>query len=87
MKGEIILEYDKETGIWHEKPEPYMVVEIPTEADWEHLQEVFDFYHKHQDDMERILERLEVERSIFASPEWNMAINKAIEIIQKGGIS
>lgn len=86
MKDEIILEYDKETGMWHEKPEPYMVVEIPTKADWEHLQEVFDFYHNHQDDMERILERLEESKAYSVSPQFSKGIDAAIEIIQKGDV-
>lgn len=34
--------------------------------------------------MERIMEQLEEERSIFNNPNWNVAMNKAIKIV-KGG--
>lgn len=48
MDDEFIVMYNEETGMWEQKPEPFAVVEYPTEEDFEHLKNVLDFYKKHR---------------------------------------
>ena len=35
MADELIVMYNEETGMWERKPEPFAVVEYPTEEDFE----------------------------------------------------
>lgn len=47
MADELIVMYNEETGLWEQKPEPFAVVEYPTEEDFEYLKMVLDFHKKH----------------------------------------
>lgn len=52
MSDGIELYFDKEEGVWKEKPEPYCVVEFPTKEDYERFQEMVDFWNKHHNQEE-----------------------------------
>lgn len=49
MQGGIDLYYDEKTGTWKAHEEPFMTLEIPTEEDWNHLQEVLKYWNDHHD--------------------------------------
>lgn len=53
MRDELLLQYNRETGMWEERKEPFAVVELPTEEDYNRLVEMIDFWkenHKENDD-------------------------------------
>ena len=40
----LFLTYDEETGEWGEKKEPYAVIEVETEEDYNYIQAALKFY-------------------------------------------
>ena len=42
--SDLQLIYNKETGCWERKPEPYLTLEIATQADFEELKAAVEFY-------------------------------------------
>lgn len=45
--NEIELYYDEQEKCWKKKPEPYCVVELLTEEDYNRFQEMVDFWNEH----------------------------------------
>lgn len=52
MDEELALYYDEEEGVWKRKPEPYCVIEIPTEEDYKKFQEMVEFWNEHHPDQQ-----------------------------------
>jgi len=47
MADGLICVYDEEKGVWVERPEPFAVVEYPTEEDFKFVEAAVEHYKKH----------------------------------------
>lgn len=52
--ADLELVFNEESGVWEERPEPYIRVEIETEEDFEHLKAAIEFY-KNRDKYEEVV--------------------------------
>ena len=57
--SDLQLIYNKETGCWEGKPEPYLTLEIATQADFEELKAALEFYKNREKYVEQRHERWE----------------------------
>lgn len=73
------LVFNEEEGVWEERPEPYITVEIETEEDYALLQKAIDHYHKHG---RWLYEKFDIYRcsncnacshvkEVIGKPDWN----------------
>ena len=42
--ADLELVFNEESGVWEERPEPYITIEIETEEDFEYLKSAVEFY-------------------------------------------
>jgi hypothetical protein len=52
--ADLELVFNEESGVWEERPEPYIMVEIETEEEFEHLKAAIEFY-KNRDKYEEVV--------------------------------